>query len=157
MKTTLCVAVAATFCLLGCSKSSPSGEESSANLLASPAMADHPTNQLFSSGTGLKFQVLKRGDGKISPNITDKVKATYTCKLLDGTLVDSSDRRGGPVTFRLSDVVPGWTEGIRLMKVGDDFKFVLPPELGYGSNPPPGSGIPPDSTLVCEIVLLEIE
>jgi FKBP-type peptidyl-prolyl cis-trans isomerase len=76
--------------------------------------------------------------------------------LLDGTVFDSSVQRGEPISFPLDRVIPGWTEGLQLMKVGDKFKLVIPAELAYGANSP-SSKIPPNSTLVFEVELLAIE
>jgi len=149
--------LAAVLCLAGCSKTVPPGGGPDSKLLATPAMADTLTNQIYATGTGLKFQVLKRGDGKFSPNITDTVTVHYTGMLLDGKVFDSSVQRGQPASFRLSEVIPGWTEGLRLMRVGDKFKFIIPPNLAYGDQSPPGSGIPPNSTLVFEVELLAIQ
>ena len=74
---------------------------------------------------------------------------------LDGTVFDSSIARGQPISFPLSGVIAGWTEGLQLMKVGDKFRFVIPANLAYGANSPPP--IPPNSTLVFEVELLGIE
>ena len=149
---------ALTLCLAACSKTAPpsGNNEDASNLLAAPALADYPTNKLYTTATGLQLQVLKRGDGKISPNLTDRVTVHYTGMLLDGTVFDSSVQRGQPATFRLSQVIPGWTEGLHLMKVGDKFKFIIPPNLAYGPNSPTPL-IPPNSTLVFEVELLGIE
>ena len=80
----------------------------------------------------------------------------YHGTLLDGTVFDSSVQRGEPISFPLNRVIPGWTEGLQLMKVGDKFKFVIPPDLAYGAASP-SSKIPPNSTLVFEVELLAIE
>jgi FKBP-type peptidyl-prolyl cis-trans isomerase len=108
------------------------------------------------TATGLKYQVLKHGTGTTSPKATDTVKVHYHGTLLDGTVFDSSVQRGEPISFPLDRVIPGWTEGLQLMKVGDKFKLVIPAELAYGANSP-SSKIPPNSTLVFEVELLAIE
>ena len=149
--------MALVFCLAGCSKTAQPGGEASNELLAAPALANTRTNKIYTTATGLKFQVLKLGDGKITPNLTDTVTVQYTGMLLNGTVFDSSLQHAQPGTFRLSQVIPGWAEGLRHMKVGDKFKFIIPPELAYGPDSPPGSGIPPNSTLVFEVELLGIE
>jgi FKBP-type peptidyl-prolyl cis-trans isomerase len=145
--------------LLGCNKEEPAtgaktdpgtstGTVASA---AAPAPADTAT-----TASGLKYQVLKRGTGTVSPKASDTVKVHYHGTLLDGTVFDSSVQRGEPISFPLNGVIPGWTEGLQLMKVGDKFKFTIPPELAYGANSP-SPKIPANSTLVFEVELLGIE
>jgi peptidylprolyl isomerase len=109
------------------------------------------------TASGLKYQVLKQGTGTVSPKATDTVNVHYHGTLLDGTVFDSSVQRGEPISFPLDRVIAGWTEGLQLMKVGDKFKFEIPPNLAYGANPPPGSKIAPNSTLVFEVELLGIQ
>jgi len=106
--------------------------------------------------SGLKYQVLKQGNGTASPKATDTVKVHYHGTLLNGTVFDSSVERGQPISFPLNGVIPGWTEGLQLMKVGDKFKFEIPPNLAYGANSP-SPKIPPNSTLVFEVELLGIQ
>lgn len=107
------------------------------------------------TASGLKYEVLQRGTGTVHPTATDTVTVHYHGTLLDGTVFDSSVRRGEPTTFPLNGVIAGWTEGVQLMKVGDKFKFVIPSNLAYGINSP-SPMIPPMSTLVFEIELLAI-
>jgi FKBP-type peptidyl-prolyl cis-trans isomerase len=127
---------------------------------APPAAATTPApaaaNAMITTASGLKYQVLKRGTGTVSPKATDTVKVHYHGTLLDGTVFDSSVQRGVPATFPLNRVIPGWTEGVQLMKVGDKFKFEIPPNLAYGPRSP-SPQIPPNSTLVFEVELLEIQ
>ena len=111
---------------------------------------------MTTTASGLKYQVLKHGTGTASPKAADIVTVNYEGKLLDGTVCDSSIARGQPASFPLNRVIPGWTEGVQLMKVGDKFKFEIPPNLAYGANPPTPA-IPPNSTLVFEVELLGIE
>jgi FKBP-type peptidyl-prolyl cis-trans isomerase len=80
----------------------------------------------------------------------------YHGTLLNGTVFDSSVQRGEPISFPLNGVIAGWTEGLQLMKVGDKFKFEIPPDLAYGEQSP-SSMIPPNSTLVFEVELLAIQ
>jgi len=105
--------------------------------------------------SGLQIETLKEGTGD-SPKPTDTVKVHYTGKLIDGTVFDSSVERGQPISFPLNGVIPGWTEGLQLMKVGGKARLVIPPELGYGAAGAPPT-IPPNSTLVFEVELLGIE
>jgi FKBP-type peptidyl-prolyl cis-trans isomerase len=103
--------------------------------------------------SGLQYEVITMGTGA-KPMATDFVKVHYTGTFLDGTKFQSSVDTGEPVEFQANQVIPGWQEGILLMPVGSKFKFYIPYELGYGEN---GTGpIPPYSTLVFEVELLEI-
>jgi FKBP-type peptidyl-prolyl cis-trans isomerase len=86
----------------------------------------------------------------------ETVKAHHRGTLLDGTVFDSSVERGQPISFPLNRVIRGWTEGLQLMKVGDKFKFEIPPNLAYG-DASPSPKIPPNSPLVFEVELLGIE
>ncbi len=106
--------------------------------------------------SGLKYQVMKRGTGTVSPKATDTVNVHYHGTLLNGTVFDSSVQRGQPISFPLNGVIRGWTEGVQLMKVGDKFKFEIPPDLAYGAAGRPPV-IPPNSTLVFEVELLGIQ
>lgn len=108
------------------------------------------------TASGLKFWVMKKGDGKVNPKATDTVTVHYHGTLLDGTIFDSSVDRGEPSSFPLNRVIAGWTEGVQLMKVGDKFKFEIPAELAYGAGGRPPV-IPPNSPLVFEVELLEIK
>ena len=104
--------------------------------------------------SGLQYKVIKAGTGKI-PKSTDTVKVHYEGKLTDGTVFDSSIKRNEPVTFGVREVIPGWTEALQLMKVGDKWQLVIPAKLAYGEQGRPG--IPPNSVLVFEVELLGIE
>ena len=104
--------------------------------------------------SGLQYEVLKQGNGR-KPSATDKVKVHYHGTLIDGTVFDSSVERGEPITFALSGVIAGWTEGLQLMPVGSKYRFYIPQELGYGERP--AGQIPPYSTLIFEVELLGIE
>lgn len=102
--------------------------------------------------SGLIFIETKKGNGS-HPKATDMVKVHYTGTLLDGTKFDSSLERGEPANFPLNQVIAGWTEGIQLMSKGSKAKLIIPSSIGYG---PQGNGpIPPFSTLVFEVELLD--
>ena len=106
--------------------------------------------------SGLQYKVVKTGNGKDSPKATDTVKVHYHGTLIDGSVFDSSVERGEPVSFPLNGVIPGWTEGVQLMKVGDKFQFVVPSKLAYGEQGA-GGKIGPNSTLIFDVELLSIE
>lgn len=104
--------------------------------------------------SGLQYQIIKEGNGK-KPGATDRVKCHYEGTLIDGTLFDSSIKRGQPAVFGLNQVIKGWTEGLQLMGEGAKWKLFLPYELGYGAQQA-GEMIPPYSTLVFEVELIEV-
>ena len=105
------------------------------------------------TASGLQYKVLAEGSGD-SPKVTDTVKVHYKGRLISGHVFDSSIARGEPVSFPLNGVIPGWSEGVQLMKVGSKFQFTIPSALAYG---PAGTGpIPPNSVLVFDVELLEI-
>ncbi|MBU3120522.1 FKBP-type peptidyl-prolyl cis-trans isomerase [Acinetobacter soli] len=109
---------------------------------------------VITTKSGLQYQVLSVGKGK-SPKATSRVKVNYEGRLLDGTVFDSSIARNHPVEFQLSQVIPGWTEGLQLMKEGEKARLFVPAKLAYGEV---GSGdaIGPNSTLIFDIELLEV-
>ena len=82
------------------------------------------------------------------------MRVHYTGMLIDGTKFDSSVDRGNPIDFRLNEVIPGWTEGLQLMDEGSKYMLYIPYNLGYGEQP--AGSIPPGSTLIFEVELLEI-
>ncbi len=106
------------------------------------------------TASGLIVTTIKPGNGT-SPKPTDKVKVHYTGTLVDGTVFDSSVQRNEPATFQLNGVIPCWTEGMQLMKVGGKSKFVCPAALAYGDRGAPPK-IKPGATLVFDVELLEI-
>jgi FKBP-type peptidyl-prolyl cis-trans isomerase len=104
--------------------------------------------------SGLRYEIVQEGTGP-SPKPTDTVKVHYTGKLVDGSVFDSSVQRGEAAEFPLDQVIPGWTEGIQKMKKGGKIKLYVPPDLGYGDDGRPG--IPPGSTLIFDVELLDIK
>lgn len=108
------------------------------------------------TASGLRYQVIRRGTGIVAPAATNTVEVHYHGTLVDGTVFESSMDRGRPLRFPLDTVIPGWTEGIQLMKPGDIFRFEIPPNLGYEGARMRRSKIPPNSTLVFEIELLRV-
>lgn len=106
------------------------------------------------TASGLQYQVLSAGNGK-TPNANSKVLVNYEGRLLDGTVFDSSIARNQPVEFKVSQVIPGWTEGLQRMKEGAKYRFFIPAKLAYGEI---GSGdaIQPNSTLIFDVELLKI-
>ena len=104
--------------------------------------------------SGLQYKVLKEGTGK-SPKATDVVVVNYRGTLINGKEFDSSYKSGKPIEFPLNRVIPGWTEGVQLMKEGAKYEFFIPPNLAYGSR---GAGgvIGPDETLIFEVELLKV-
>ena len=104
--------------------------------------------------SGLVFIPMKPGTGD-SPKATDKVKVHYEGKLINGTIFDSSVKRGQPAEFPLNGVIPCWTEGVQLMKVGGKSRLVCPSGIAYGDNGSPPK-IKPGATLSFEVELLEI-
>lgn len=104
--------------------------------------------------SGLQYRIIKEGTGK-SPKATDNVTVHYTGMLTDGTVFDSSVEKDEPATFGVSQVIPGWTEALQLMKEGGKAEFVIPSDLAYGEQGA-GQQIPPNSTLVFEVELIKI-
>lgn len=104
--------------------------------------------------SGLQYVVEKEGEGA-TPTAEDEVTVHYTGRLLDGTVFDSSVNRGEPATFPLNRVIPGWTEGVQLMKEGAKYTFFIPSDLAYGPQGVPGA-IPPHSTLIFDVELIKV-
>lgn len=102
---------------------------------------------------GVRVATIVEGDGPV-PAASDTVRVHYRGMLVDGTEFDSSVSRG-PATFGLGQVIPCWTAGLQQMRVGETAQLVCPPTFAYGARGVPGL-IPPDSTLVFEVELLEI-
>ena len=118
-------------------------------------LAENATKEgVQTTASGLQYKVETMGTGAM-PVATDTVKVHYRGTLLDGTEFDSSYARNEPISFGLNRVIAGWTEGVQLMPVGSKFMFYIGPELAYGEGG--GGPIPPNSTLIFEVELLDIE
>ena len=104
--------------------------------------------------SGLQYEVITEGTG-IKPLAKNKVTCHYHGMLTDGTVFDSSVKRGVPATFPLNMVIKGWTEGLQLMSVGSKWRFFIPPQLAYGDRQT-GSDIGPNSTLIFDVELLDV-
>jgi FKBP-type peptidyl-prolyl cis-trans isomerase len=105
--------------------------------------------------SGLAYRVLKKGTGKDHPTATSRVRVHYSGWTKDGKLFDSSVQRGEPTSFGLNQVIPGWTEGVQLMVVGEKTRFWIPGKLAYGDEPKrPGA---PSGQLTFDVELLDIE
>lgn len=109
---------------------------------------------VVTTASGLQYKVLTPGSGAL-PNPTDEVTVNYKGSLLNGTVFDSSEKHGGPAKFPLNRVIPGWSEGVGLMKPGAKYQLWLPPHLAYDLHSPPD--IPPGSLLVFEVELLSVK
>lgn len=107
------------------------------------------------TASGLQYEMLTEGSGAM-PKATDKVTVHYKGTLIDGTEFDSSYARGQPVTFPLGNVIPGWTEGLQLVKTGGKAKLYIPSSLAYGERGA-GAKIGPNETLIFEVELIAIE
>lgn len=118
-------------------------------------LAENKKNeQVKETASGLQYVVEKEGTGE-QPKATDEVTVHYTGRLLDGTVFDSSVNRGEPATFPLNRVIPGWTEGVQLMKEGAKYTFFIPSDLAYGAQGVPNA-IPPHSTLIFDVELIKV-
>jgi FKBP-type peptidyl-prolyl cis-trans isomerase FklB len=109
---------------------------------------------VITTESGLQYEVIVAGNGK-SPTSADRVQVHYTGTLTDGTVFDSSVEKGQPATFGVTQVIPGWTEALQLMKEGAQIKAYIPSNLGYGDMD--RDPIPPGSTLIFEMELLKVK
>ena len=116
------------------------------DVAAAPASAEK-------TPSGIASRVLTKGTGTAHPKATDQVKVHYSGWTTDGKMFDSSVMRGESIVFPLNQVIPGWTEGVQLMVVGEKRRLWIPGKLAYGDTAPPGA---PAGTLVFDVELLEI-
>jgi FKBP-type peptidyl-prolyl cis-trans isomerase len=114
------------------------------------------TKGAIKTKSGLAYKIINKGNGTNHPLPSSKVRVHYTGKLVNGTIFDSSVDRGEPVEFPLNRVIPGWTEGVQLMVVGDKWTFIIPGNLAYGERGVPQAGIGPNETLIFDVELLDI-
>ena len=132
---------------------SKAGEE---NFAAGQAfLLENGKEGVITTESGLQYKVLSKGEGTTNPSPKSKVKVHYHGTLIDGTVFDSSVERGEPISFGLNQVIKGWQEGLTYMVEGDKFRLFIPSTLAYGKK---GTGpIPPASTLIFDVELLEIQ
>ncbi len=117
--------------------------------------ANRNASGVQTTASGLQYRAVKEGSGK-QPSASDVVTVEYEGRLIDGTVFDSTAKHGGaPVSFPLNGVIPGWTEGLQLMKEGAEYTLFIPAELAYGEQGVPGA-IPPNSTLVFDVKLVKV-
>ncbi len=137
--------------------SSVSAEQTVANKQAGTEfMSENSTLEgVNTTASGLQYQVSQVGTGTHHPSASSRVEVHYEGKLLDGTVFDSSVARGKSISFGLNQVIKGWTEGVQLMVVGEKTCFVIPAEMAYGDRA--AGKIPPGSTLIFDVELLEID
>lgn len=111
--------------------------------------------EVHTTPSGLQYEIVKQGDGP-RPTAGDSVTVHYTGKLIDGTVFDSSEERGEPATFGVTQVIPGWVEALQLMKAGSKWRLFIPSQLAYGPQGTPGGPIGPDSTLIFDVELIKV-
>lgn len=116
---------------------------------------DSNANQLdvITTASGLQYRVIKEGKGK-SPKATDTVTVHYEGRLTDGTVFDSSYRRGKPLKFKVNGVIKGWSEALQLMSKGSVWELFIPPEIGYGAKGVPNV-IPGNAVLIFKVELIK--
>ena len=132
-------------------------EKASANLKAGQEFLELNKQKpgVITLESGLQYEIIVDGQGS-KPDANSKVTCHYQGTLLDGTVFDSSLKRGQPATFPLNKVIKGWTEGLQLMKTGSKWRFFIPPNLAYGDRQV-SAQIGPNSTLIFEVELLGID
>jgi len=106
------------------------------------------------TASGLQFEAVREGTGP-KPTAKSTVTVNYVGTLVDGTEFDNSYKRGEPATFPVGGVIPGWQEGLQLMKEGGKYRLVIPPSIGYGARGA-GQDIGPNATLIFEVELIKV-
>ena len=114
------------------------------------------SEEFITTSSGLQYRILNEGPNDGSPGPESVVSVHYRGKLINGFEFDSSYKRNQPVSFPVNGVIRGWTEALQLMREGDKWELIIPPDLGYGRKGVVNI-IPPDSTLIFEVELLEIK
>ncbi len=145
-------AAAAALLALSAAGCAPTSAEAERNRQESAKFLEQNRQQpgIATTASGLQYQVLKEGSG-LAPKATDMVRVNYRGSLWSGKEFD----QGEGISFPLDRVIPGWTEGLQLMKEGAKYRFYIPPELGYGDRGA-GRAIPPNAALVFEVDLLKV-
>lgn len=159
MMTKLALAAVAALALAGCQKAESNNvAEAAANVAEAPAASAPETNAAaiqsgnFTTASGLRFETLTPGTGP-SPRLGDPVMVAYEGRLTDGTLFDSSAE---PVPMVVGQLIPGFDEGLMLMRKGGRYRLRIPPELGYGPEGAGGGVIPPNATLDFTVTLADV-
>lgn len=133
-------------------------------LLATPVFAETGANFLAENAkkpgvtvtdSGLQYEVIKSGKGRLSPGPLDRVNVHYRGTLVDGREFDSSYKRGKAAVFQVNRVIAGWTEALQLMKEGDEWRLFIPSHLAYGARSV-GRLIGPNETLIFEVKLFRV-
>ena len=119
-------------------------------------LSNQKSEEFVTTSSGLQYRILNEGSGDDSPGPESVVTVHYRGKLSNGFEFDSSYQRNEPASFPVNGVIRGWTEALQLMKEGDKWELIIPPNLGYGSKGVVNI-IPPDSTLIFEVELIEIK
>lgn len=150
---TLLVAVVAWFFY----RSEQDKKAAAENILEGQAFLTGNADQegVITTASGLQYQVLKKGEGEVHPTARSNVTVHYHGTLLDGTVFDSSVERNKTISFGLNQVIPGWTEGVQLMVVGEKTRFFIPAHLAYGNRS--AGKIEPGSTLIFDIELFDFK
>lgn len=110
---------------------------------------------IITTESGLQYEIIKDAEGP-KPTLSSKVTTHYHGTLINGTVFDSSVKRGQPATFPVNGVIRGWQEGIPLMSIGAKYKFYIPQQLAYGMRAP-SPAIPPGSALIFEVELIDFK
>lgn len=159
MRKDIIIAVLFLFALTGCLDSTGTTTDICADFdrqAQTQFLEENAENEgVIVTESGLQYKVIEEGDGE-SPGTQSVVVIEYTGRLIDGTVFDSTDNVG-EISFGVNQVIPGFAEGLQLMKVGATYELYLPPELGYGESPPFGTRICPGAALIFEVTLNDIE